>query len=150
MIGMAFFVAGCASSKGGAEYSANSGTEERNDPAKVESVVIDATRPPEKPTGITITDIRASGDTLLVDVTYSGGCKPHDFKLYSTGMWMKSMPPKVNVWLSHIAVEPDPCRQLMKENLKFIIKPLRYRGNEKVVVLMQGTALQTDYSYTKD
>jgi hypothetical protein len=144
-IGACTLVMACAGTKQGADSVGA-----KKETVKVESVVIDATRPPEKLAGITIGSIRTSGDTLLVDVVYSGGCKPHDFKLYSTGMWMKSMPPKVNVWLSHTVSEPDPCRQVVKETLRYLIRPLRYRGQDKVVILMQGTEHQADYTYPKD
>ena len=150
LVGMVSLAACAGSNPSNGDGGNHAHSAEKTTQPPVQTVVIDATRPPEKPGVITISAIRTSGDTLMVDVTYSGGCKPHEFKLYSTGMWMKSLPPKVNVSLSHTMAEPDPCRQMVRKTLKFLIRPLRYRGNNKVVVLMQGTDLQAEYSYPKD
>lgn len=68
--------------------------------------------------------VRIAGDTLVVEVRYSGGCEAHDFSLHSNGTIMKSLPPQMNLWLEH-EDHGDACRALITRNLKFDLSPLQ-------------------------
>lgn len=85
----------------------------------------------------TLNDARISGDTLIVEVSFGGGCKEHDFELYSSGMWMKSMPPKMALRLVHRAHE-DNCRAYLTQTRKFLLKDARYSGQREVVLLLDA------------
>lgn len=54
------------------------------------------------------------GPTVTVDVTYSGGCKEHDFEAWWDGSYDKSLPPRANIVLVHKA-NGDNCRALLNE-----------------------------------
>lgn len=90
--------------------------------------VIDKERPTQKITITTdsvpqgdefsISGSRMSGKQLKIDVSYSGGCKPHSFKLYWSGAYQESFPPQVRMRLVHSA-NNDACEKLVKEILVF-------------------------------
>lgn len=72
-----------------------------------------------------------SGDTLWLEVEYSGGCATHSFELKSKGQWMKSMPPKLNLYLIHNDAG-DSCREVIQEKLSFLVNSAQYGGQHKV------------------
>jgi hypothetical protein len=74
-----------------------------------------------------------SGDTLKIEVTYSGGCGTHTFDLYSNALLKKSLPPQVDVTLEHKS-EKETCNKDVTELLLFDINPLKKPGNTKIVV----------------
>lgn len=111
-------------------------------------VIVDRERAAKDP-DVTIRSMQVKGDTLIVEVQYGGGCQPHTFDLYTNGGWLKSLPPKATVWLEHTTPEPDPCRALISETLKFNIKPLRYAGQPRVTVLFRGSDLTATYIYSQ-
>ena len=43
------------------------------------------------------------GNTLFVNVGYSGGCQEHEFTMYWNGLWAESAPPQTGVRLIHDA-----------------------------------------------
>lgn len=91
--------------------------------------------------------IRVNGDTLLVEVSYGGGCKEHQFTLKTNGAWMKSLPPQINLWLEHESHD-DMCRALIHTTLRFDLRPVRYAGGEQVVVIVnEDRERRQTYSY---
>ena len=86
---------------------------------------------------IQIKGVSISGDFLNIDVQYSGGCKEHEFELIGSGMFMKSLPPKMAVSLKHNA-NADGCRQMIETSLKFNVKDLRYAGEGPLILLLEG------------
>ncbi len=62
-----------------------------------------------------------SGDTLILDVFYSGGCLPHDFDLYmSPPVFMESYPVQASLYLRHRAYD-DPCDAYLSQELRFSV-----------------------------
>ena len=55
---------------------------------------------------------------ISIDVQYSGGSKEHTFELFSNQMLMKSLPPKMNLFLQHQA-NGDLAKALKTETLLF-------------------------------
>ena len=94
----------------------------------------------------TLNDARIVGDTLIVDVSFGGGCKEHDFELYSNGMWMKSLPPKMAIRLVHRAHE-DNCRAYLTQTRKFLLTDARYNGQKQVVILLDAGGEPRSISY---
>ncbi len=102
---------------------------------------------PRETDAFNILETSIKGDILEVTVEYGGGCREHVFKMNSTGAWMKSMPPKMNLWLEH-ENNDDNCRALIREKLQFNLKPLRYQSSKQVVLIINGEEEKTvNYNY---
>ncbi|HDS00746.1 MAG TPA: hypothetical protein ENO22_15325 [candidate division Zixibacteria bacterium] len=69
-------------------------------------------------------DVGISGDILTLTVSYSGGCKDHDFALYmAPPAFMESYPVQANIYLEHQAYN-DMCEAYITEDLQFNIRPI--------------------------
>lgn len=125
------------------------GMNQKIEPPKWRTILVDSEAANRKmPTDFTVSQWEVSGDTLLVDVQYSGGCKSHDWKMYFSGAMMKSLPPQALLQLEHINLESDPCRSVVREKLKFNLSSLRQGAKGKVVVKWAGdTAKAATYAF---
>jgi hypothetical protein len=74
---------------------------------------------------VNIESLSITGDTLSIFVKYGGGCKKHEFDLYSDKMYMKSLPSKLTLYLTHNN-NGDMCRKLIIRELKFNISAVKY------------------------
>ena len=102
---------------------------------------------PAKGDPFTIMETSVLGDSLYVTVQDSGGCKEHSFKMIPHGNVMKSLPPKLPLFLEHTANQ-DNCRALKTEKLAFDLKPLRNPQTKKVKVFVndqQEKAVEYEY-----
>lgn len=82
-----------------------------------------------------------AGDTLIVQVSYGGGCREHEWNMYFNGAVLKSLPPQAILQLQHVVKDgPDPCRGMPSETLKFNLAALRPMANGKLVVKWAGDA----------
>ena len=72
---------------------------------------------------VTINNVKNCDNILHVNVSYSGGCKEHEFQLIASS-FMESEPVQVNVLLSH-EDNDDPCEMWITENLDFNLVPLK-------------------------
>lgn len=80
---------------------------------------------PGAPTdGLQISTVAFMGDTLLVDVSYGGGCEEHDFGLCWDGSFAESDPVQIQAFISHDGHD-DPCDALPSEQLAFDLVPLK-------------------------
>jgi hypothetical protein len=70
-----------------------------------------------------ITRAVLDGDELVLDVEHSGGCAEHDFALYAGG-FRESEPVQTVLHLAHDA-HGDPCRALVRRELRFHLGPLQ-------------------------
>jgi hypothetical protein len=94
-----------------------------------------------KPETSAMTDILKTsieGNILTIEVSYSGGCNEHVFKLYFDGSYMKSLPPKVNFILTHFN-NGDVCRSIVEKTLKFDISKAQYVGGKEMMVTVEGS-----------
>ena len=57
-----------------------------------------------------------AGDILSVTVEYSGGCETHAWGACWSGSWLRSLPPKATLNLSHDAMD-DACDLWVSETL---------------------------------
>jgi hypothetical protein len=103
-------------------------------PEKINKVIVD----PE--VDMTSTGAYYKVDSLFINenilsvlVSYSGGCKDHSFQLFSDGMYAKSIPPQLSLSLKHIAND-DQCKKIIKQELKFDVSDLKYKGNNTVIL----------------
>lgn len=84
--------------------------------------------------GVTIKDASIIGDSLTMLVSYSGGCKTHDLKVISNGAMMKSMPPQMNIVVSHNAHE-DMCEAMITQDLTVSLEALKQQAHSGGIVL---------------
>ena len=75
---------------------------------------------------ITIDAVEIRMNIMYIDVTYSGGCEKHDFRVIGSSMIAKSMPPIRSVKLVHKA-NGDTCREIKKVKLEVYIDDLAYQ-----------------------
>ncbi|MDE2997592.1 MAG: hypothetical protein OXU79_00775 [Gemmatimonadota bacterium] len=81
-----------------------------------------------------------TGDTLAVKVSYSGGCRDHQFTLVASGAFMESDPVQLSVALAHNA-NNDPCEAWITEGYLFELAPIKalyqeaYRQDSGIIVL---------------
>jgi hypothetical protein len=69
-------------------------------------------------------NMSVSGDTLVVEVQYAGGCAQHDFTLLVAPIFMESYPVQMSGSLAHDA-NGDMCRALVGRTLRIDLRPLR-------------------------
>jgi hypothetical protein len=72
----------------------------------------------------TIGGLRVDGDTLLVDLSWGGGCEPHFFRLCYDPAFLESYPVQVSMRLDHDG-QDDPCDAIGSETRAFDLTPLR-------------------------
>ena len=69
-------------------------------------------------------DIEIGGDSITLDITYSGGCSTHYFSLYmSPAAFFESYPVQANLYLRHNS-NGDACEALVNENVSFNLRPI--------------------------
>jgi hypothetical protein len=78
---------------------------------------------PYSPDPYTIDTITFRGDTLVLTVSWSGGCKTHTFKLFSGYYLYLSMPPQIDLFPYHDG-NGDDCEALLHDTLFFDLKPI--------------------------
>lgn len=83
-------------------------------------------------------------DSLVVHVTYSGGCAEHQFVLQTNGPQLRSLPPKQPIDLFHIA-NGDACRASIEKTLSFDLRPYRMSPDGITVLLFNDTTLMYRY-----
>ncbi|HET6511310.1 MAG TPA: NigD-like C-terminal domain-containing protein [Candidatus Kapabacteria bacterium] len=86
---------------------------------------------------VMIKDASVIGDSLTMLVSYSGGCKPHDFKVVWNGAMMKSLPGQINVVLSHNAND-DMCEALITQDVTVSLAPIKQHATNGVVIHLKG------------
>ncbi|MFX1535532.1 MAG: hypothetical protein ACFFDI_15000 [Promethearchaeota archaeon] len=73
---------------------------------------------------LSISSIELNNDILNAKVSFSGGCKGHNFALIASRGFMESDPVQINVLLSHDA-HNDLCEAWITEDLAFDLSPLK-------------------------
>ena len=69
-------------------------------------------------------DIEIAGDTITLNITYSGGCKEHGFSLYmSPAAFLESYLVQANLYLRHNS-NGDACEALVNESVSFNLRPI--------------------------
>jgi hypothetical protein len=71
-----------------------------------------------KSDAFTMSGATIQGDVLKIKVSYAGGAKEHDFKLYWNGIVARSYPGKTTINLKHDA-NGDNAEALLTETLEF-------------------------------
>jgi hypothetical protein len=94
----------------------------------------------------TFIEVAIEGDTLIATVQYSGGCGIHKFEIEKVGFLMKSLPPKQPIKINHLS-GPDPCRALIREELKFNVSDFRGTPDGTTVLILENWTQHIIYSY---
>ena len=84
-----------------------------------------------------ISDIQLNKNILTIKVSYSGGCKEHEFSLLGSSILTKSLPPKRNILLFH-KNNNDNCRELITENLMFDISEFSYADGKEIQLMLKN------------
>lgn len=100
----------------------------------------------QKSDPINIKFVQQSGDYLVFDVSYSGGCADHTFDLVSMGAFSATYPPEVEISLKHNK-NGDGCRSVIDQKLYFNINELKYDGTTKVLLIINNTNKTLEYNY---
>lgn len=87
-------------------------------------------------------------DTLMVRVSYSGGCDIHDFLLVGTWAAIETGDPAVEAFLVHNG-HGDTCEAFIREWRRFILTPIREQRPDGalVVIYLQDAPKSATYSY---
>lgn len=88
---------------------------------------------------------KAKGLLKLI-ISYSGGCKEHDFELISKGNYLKTNPPKINLYLIDNQKE-DPCRSIITDTLFFNLEHIKYPSGDKLILLINDSEKTIEYAY---
>lgn len=97
---------------------------------------------------ITIDNAEIRGNLLYLDVTYSGGCNEHYFRLIGSEMIAKSMPPIRGIKLVHDN-NSDDCKKLEKVKLEINIEKLAYKqeSGSEIYLNIDGVKEKILYKY---
>ena len=100
----------------------------------------------------TINAATLQGDTLSIDVSYSGGCETHAFTLVAEERFLESFPVQLRVSLAHNA-NGDTCEESITESYHFDLTPLKeayqagYQTETGTIVLRLKDAPPSDLFY---
>ena len=93
-----------------------------------------------------IDGISIEGDTLIVDVSYSGGCADHEWQICWDGTTQDISPPEVSLHIGHNS-NGDTCEGIRTESLEFDISSLQVPnpGVESLTVYVGSQSLSYVY-----
>lgn len=123
----------------------------KSDVPPLNSIEITSSLPPRasKP-DFRLLDARTSGDTLFLQVSYMAGKEEHRFKAYSTGKFMKTNPPQVNVTLIHEKDVLEGEASAKEEWILFDANAVRYDGSNKVRINLNDRTKTVEYSWNEE
>ena len=144
----AFVFFACSPRSGIADNSASTEEQEEQNPNKKETMKIILEESPTKHTSdsFNVESVSLGGDILEITVSYGGGCKDHEWKMYSSKMVAKSYPPKLDIFLEHKSNQ-DLCKALIRETLKFDLTSIQYSGSEILHLQMNNYDEFIVYTY---
>ena len=89
-----------------------------------------------------------NGNTLFLEVSYTGGCGLHEFELIGDPAIMKSNPPKRSVVLTHNA-NNDSCESLVNQKIEVDITELAVTetSGSEIILLLAGHDSPLKYIY---
>jgi hypothetical protein len=100
-----------------------------------------------------IQDAAVVGDSLVMMVSYGGGCETHDFGLCWDGAFAESNPVQAGLFVSHDGHD-DPCDANPSQELTFDLTPMKdawiagyQQQNGTILLNLQGWMGQLSYSF---
>ena len=99
---------------------------------------------------IKILDAKIIKNQLHLNVSYSGGCNKHNFKITGDSSISKSLPPIRSLQLFHFG-NGDACKKLIFEELIVDISQLAYKQEEgsEIYLSLQGWNEKISYIFKK-
>ncbi|MFT5600494.1 MAG: hypothetical protein ACI9N1_000729 [Flavobacteriales bacterium] len=147
---IAVLATGCKCKKDATKEADKNGTEKAASGAMIPSVIVtDGFVAPEKNHAFTVNSAKMDGHILYVEVSYSGGCEEHKFELHTNRMFMKSMPPKLGVFLKHDN-GGDNCEAIETKTLQFDMQAAQYPTEQedfKLIFLLNNWKDGIEYVY---
>jgi len=97
-----------------------------------------------------ILDAKIIGNYLHLNISYSGGCEKHSFKINGDLQLSKSLPPIRSVNLIHYG-NNDACKKLIIENLVIDIRDLAYKNEDgsEIYLSINGWTEKIHYVFKK-
>jgi len=92
------------------------------------------------------------GDTLKVNLSYSGGCETHQFTLVASNSFLESFPVQLPIYISHNA-NGDTCEAYPTEDYQFDLTQIKtlyqeaYRQEAGTIILRLKDAPNIDLVY---
>ncbi|HEY8403776.1 MAG TPA: hypothetical protein VIK71_04125 [Flavobacteriales bacterium] len=77
------------------------------------------------------------GNQLNMLVEYGGGCEEHEFTVHTSGAYMKSLPPKLNLWIEHDDKQ-DACRALVQKEFSINLEKIQFAGSQELVLILNN------------
>ena len=102
------------------------------------SAALDWSKPPSA--SLEVMQAAIQGDSLVVQVAYSGGCAEHAFELVAAGPQVRSLPPRQPLMIAH-DTNGEACRARIEETLAFDLRPHRMSPYGLTVILFNDTTL---------
>jgi hypothetical protein len=95
-----------------------------------------------------INSVEINGNYLLLEISYKGGCKKHDFEFSGSSTISKSMPPIRAVQLIHLANQENCEKEILKK-LKVDISELAYKKEKgsKIFFTLIGWEKRLEYVF---
>lgn len=81
------------------------------------------------------------GDSLIMEVSYGGGCQIHEFELLTNGMYGKSLPMQLNLYLRHNA-NNDMCRAYFTKRIAFSLQAIRHSSAKELHLFVNNNREQ--------
>jgi hypothetical protein len=96
----------------------------------------------------TISTVKIQGNKMFIDISFSGGCTAHEFKMVGSRSIAKSLPPIRQIQLIHLP-HLDKCERLTKQTLEIDIKELAYQqeSGSKIILTLEGWKEPIEYEY---
>jgi hypothetical protein len=85
-----------------------------------------------------------SGDFLYLHISYSGGCRIHDFNLWKLPPGVFVDLPRIELLLAH-EDNGDMCEAWLSDWLSYSLIPIRERGKREVTFLLRGSPEMSAY-----
>ncbi len=111
---------------------------------------LDTTKKESNSYAFKILDAKIIGNYLHLNISYSGGCEKHSFKINGDLQLSKSLPPIRSVNLIHYG-NNDACKKLIIENLVIDISDLAYKKEDgsEIYLSINGWTEKIHYVFKK-
>ena len=86
-----------------------------------------------------IVEAHQDGGLLILNLIYSGGCNEHFFEASWDERYMKSMPPQVNIRLTHVNND-DACRERLAKEVAIDLRKLFVNTPNQVSIILNGNS----------
>lgn len=146
LLGLIAAVLLIATSCGNKKNTSETSMSEEQQQTVGQALIIDTSGSFDKGDAYQIKSASLEQDSLILTITHGGGCKDHDYTLYSNGSLMKSLPPKMNLMLHHNGNE-DYCRALIQKRLAFDLSAIKKLSSGKIILQIADYPTPIEYTY---